>query len=94
MKITIEYNGTTTVKELSAVEVSAWLDRVDPVDWLVRAIDGQTHHNMKNMAEREKRRLLADPTVNTGPMTVEGLVQSALADPNYQDRAARDAAGG
>ena len=92
MKITIEYIGTTTIKELSDIEVKAWLDRVDPVDWIVKAIDGQTNHNMKNMAEREKRRLLADPAIATGPMTVEGLVQSALADPNYQNRAERDAA--
>jgi len=92
MKITIEYNGVTTVKTISDIEMKAWLDRVDPVDWLVKAIDGQTHHNMKNLARKEQARLQADPAVTSGPMTMEGLVESAVAAPGYQDKAARDAA--
>ena len=92
MKITIELNGVTTVKQLTATELKAWEDRLlDPVDWVVKAIDGQTNHNMKKMSGREVSRLQQDPGTATMPATMEGLVESAVAQPGYKNRMTRDA---
>ena len=66
-------------------------DLIDPEQWLRDALKGKINNCRKRMERGEIDRLNADPTVTSIPKG-NALVTNALANPNYKDRVARDAA--
>ncbi len=69
-------------------------DLADVDDWVQKAVVGKIHNCGKRMATEAANALKADDAVDTMPATDEGLQLTYMARDDYQDRAARDEAGG
>jgi len=78
--------------ELTDLEWQAFADIVvDPTQWAQSAVKGKVNKCVKRVIAKEQARLLADPTVDTIPATVDGILESYFAQPNYESRATREA---
>jgi len=78
--------------ELTDLEWQAFADIVvDPREWARSAVKGKVDKCINRVIAKEQERLLADPTVDTIPATVDGILESYFAQPNYESRATREA---
>ena len=78
--------------ELTDLEWQAFADIVvDPRQWAKSAVKGKVNKCVKMVVAKEQSRLLADPAIDTIPATVDGILESHFAQPNYESRATREA---
>ena len=79
--------------QITDLEFAALADIVvDPREWARGAVSGKVHMCVEKVVAKEQTRLLADPAVETIPATVDGILESHFAQPDYKTRAERDAA--
>jgi len=79
--------------QITDLEYAALADIVvDPREWARGAVRGKTHICVEKVVAKEQARLLADPAVETIPATVDGILESHFAQPDYKTRAEREAA--
>ena len=79
--------------EITDLEWQALADIVsDPRQWASDAVNGKVAKCVERVVAKEQKRLLGDPTVETIPATVDGILESYFAQPDYKARAAREAA--
>ena len=77
--------------EITDLEWQALADIVsDPRQWASDAVNGKVAKCVERVVAKEQKRLLGDPTVETIPATVDGILESYFAQPNYKSRAERD----
>ena len=77
--------------ELTDLEWQAFADTVvDPRQWAKSAVKGKVDKCIKRVIAKEQARLLADPTVDTIPATVDGILESYFAQPHYESRGTLD----
>jgi hypothetical protein len=78
--------------EITDLEYQAMADVVcDPREWARDAIKGKAFKCINVVKAKEQNRLLADPFAETIPATVDGILESHFAQPEYKTRAERDA---
>jgi hypothetical protein len=79
--------------QITDLEYAALADIVvDPREWARGAVRGKTHMCVEKVVAKEQARLLADPTVETIPASVDGILESHFAQPDYKNREERDLA--
>ena len=81
----------TITIELTDLEWQAMADIViDPEAWAQDAFLGKKNKCIKRVVTKEQQRLLDDPTIQSIPATIEDILESHFAQPNYKSRAERD----
>ncbi len=61
---------------------------VDPEVWARRAVEGKVHKCVAAVVSKEQTRLIQG-TRKTMPATIEGILESHFAQPDYKTRAER-----
>ena len=80
----------TITIELTDLEWKAMADIVeDPDEWAQRAVLGKKQKCIKNVVAKEQQRLL-NSSRKTMPATIEEILKSHFAQPNYKTRAERE----
>ena len=85
----LTYTRIFTDAELNALHN----DLTSPADWVDEAIIGKISNCSKRMEREWKPKLQADPDVSSIPADRDALIALVLSRSDYQNRAARDAAG-
>ena len=82
----------TITIELTDLEWQAMADVVpDPEAWIRQAVDGKKTKCIKVVIAKEQKRLMNSER-QTMPATVDRMLESHFAQPDYKTRAERDAA--
>lgn len=77
--------------EITDLEYQAMSDiLVDPRQWARDAVRGKVASCVKKVVRKEQDRLVKDPAISTIPATVDGILESHFAQPDYKTRAHRD----
>tara|TARA_R110002110_G_scaffold303010_1_gene517079 strand:- start:94 stop:360 length:267 start_codon:yes stop_codon:yes gene_type:complete len=85
----LTYTRIFTDAELNALHN----DLTSPADWVDQAIIGKISNCSKRMEREWIPKLQADPDVSSIPADRDALIALVLSRSDYQNRAARDAAG-
>ena len=64
-------------------------DIPDVEKWVRDAVDGRTYKAKGRMVRDWQKRLIADPDVETIPANADGIIQMAVARPDYRNRVQR-----
>ncbi len=85
MQITV----TLTTQDQQILEY----DLLDVNQWVQDAVAGKLNNCKKRMIAEWQPIFMADPNITSLPADEDSFVAMILADPRYQNRAAREAAG-
>jgi len=77
--------------EITDLEWEAFADTVlDPQQWVEDAVRAKVNKCIGRVVKKEQQRLLDDPTVETIPATIDGILRSHLAQSDYKNRSERE----
>jgi len=76
---------------ITDLEYSALADIViDPREWARVAVKGKVNKCIAKVVAKEQKRLLNDPSVETIPGTIDGILESHFSQEDYKNRAERE----